>query len=60
MFINNVRLNRENALDVQPTRDRVKSKEYRRYWSGEPIVESNSLSSKGKLQLRNLTGYIAI
>ena len=57
MFIN-VRLNRENALDMQPARERVKSKEYRRYWSGEPIVESNSLSSKGKHQLRNITRYI--
>ena len=57
MFIN-VRMNRENALDVQPTSERVKSKEYRKYWSGEPIVESNSLSSKGKLQLRNITRYI--
>ena len=57
MFIN-ARLNRENALDVQPMRERVKSKEYRRYWSGEPIVESNSLSSKGKHQLRNITRYI--
>ena len=56
MFIN-VRLNRENALGVQPTRERVKSKEYRRYWSEEPIVESNSLSSKGKHQLRNITRY---
>ena len=52
MFIN-VQLNRENALDVQPARKRVKSKEYRRYWSGEQIIESNSLSSKGKLQLEN-------
>ena len=57
MFIN-IRLNRENALDMQPTRERVKSEEYKRYWSGEPIVESNSLSIKGKHQLRNIMQYI--
>ena len=45
MFIN-VRLNRENALDTQPTRDRVKSTENLRYWSGEPNQESNSLSKQ--------------
>ena len=59
MFIN-VWLNRENALDVQPTGDRIKSIAYCRYWSGEPIVESNSLSSKGKHQLRKLVSNIAI
>ena len=42
----NVWLNRENAMDVQPTRDRVKSIENLRYWSGKPNQVSNSLSKQ--------------
>ena len=45
MFIN-VWLNRENALDVQPTRDRVNSIDNSGNLFQKPNQESNSLSTK--------------
>ena len=45
MFIN-VRLNRENALDVQPMRDRVNSIDNSGDWFRKRNQESNSLSMK--------------
>ena len=42
MFIN-VQLNRENALDMQPTRDRINSTDNSGNWFQKPNQESNSL-----------------
>ena len=48
MFIN-VWLNRENALDVQPTRDRVNSIETLEIGFENQIMNLTAYQSKGKL-----------
>ena len=45
MFIN-IQLNRENALDMKPMRDRVNSIDNSTNWFRKPNQESNSLSTK--------------